>query len=79
MTVTGPARIRGPPFSAFSRHRPPHDRETDEVLAEFLMGELANNHPVLLPAHPPRSLLEEPRRHTGGPQGGYEEQHPVTD
>ena len=59
--------------------RPSHDHEADAALAEFLVQELASNHPVLLPADPPRPLLEQTPRHFGGPQGSSEGQHPMPD
>lgn len=59
--------------------RPSHDHEAGAALAEFLVQELASNHPVLLPADPPRPLLEQTPRHFGGPQGSSEGQHPVPD
>jgi len=59
--------------------RPSHDHEADAALAEFLVQELTSSHPVLLPADPPRPLLEQTPRHTGEPQDSTEGQQFVSD
>jgi hypothetical protein len=46
--------------------RPTDDREADQALAEFLVQELASDHPALLPEHLSRPLLEQMPRCTGG-------------
>jgi hypothetical protein len=46
--------------------RPTDDRDADQALAEFLVQELASDHPALLPDHLSRPLLEQMPRCTGG-------------
>ena len=59
--------------------RPPLDGEAEAALAEFLVQDLISDHPVLLPAHSPHALLDQPPRDADGPQGSSEEQQPVSD
>jgi hypothetical protein len=47
--------------------RPNQDCEANEALAEFLVQELASDHPALLPGHLSRPLLEQMPHCTGGP------------
>lgn len=59
--------------------RPPLDGEAEEALAEFLVQDLISDHPVLLPAHSPHALLDQPPRDPDDPLGSSEEQQPVSD
>ena len=59
--------------------RPPLDGEAEAALAEFLVQDLISDHPVLLPAHSPHALLEQPSPDAGGSQDGPEERRPVPD
>jgi hypothetical protein len=47
--------------------RPNQDCEANEALAEFLVQELASDHPTLLPASQSRLLLEPTHRHPDQP------------
>jgi hypothetical protein len=57
--------------------RPPLDGEAEAALAEFLVQDLISDQPVLLPAHSPHALLEQPPRDADGPQDNSEERQPV--
>ena len=59
--------------------RPTQDHETDVALAEFLVQELASEHPTLLAGNPSRPLLEQMPRYSGGQHDGPESQHPASD
>ena len=59
--------------------RPPLDGEAEAALAEFLVQDLISDHPVLLPAHSPHALLDQPPGDPDGPLGSSEEQQPVSD
>jgi len=51
----------------------------EAALAEFLVQDLMSDHPVLLPAHAPHALLEQPSPDADGPQDRPEERQPVSD
>ena len=57
--------------------RPPLDGEAEAALAEFLVQDLMSDHPVLLPAHAPHALLEQPSLDADGSQDSAEERQPV--
>jgi hypothetical protein len=57
--------------------RPPLDGEAEAALAEFLVQDLISDHPVLLPAHAPPALLEQPSPNADDSQDSPEERQPV--
>jgi hypothetical protein len=59
--------------------RPSDDGENDAVLAKFLMQELVDDHPTLLPGDSMRPLLGPPPHRTGGPQDSSEGLRPLAD
>ena len=59
--------------------RPPLDGEAEAALAEFLVQDLISDHPVLLPAHAPHALLEQPSPNADDSQDSPEERQPVPD